>query len=103
MTPHDKQVMMFSATLSKEIRPICKKFMSDVSAPHGAAAAATPAPLPTLLPAACSSCCSPPAQQQLRSALQCLTGIASRCSIQGCDSSVRVSGHCMSRAAPPVH
>ncbi|KAH6828390.1 DEAD/DEAH box RNA helicase family protein [Perilla frutescens var. hirtella] len=30
MTPHDKQVMMFSATLSKEIRPICKKFMQDV-------------------------------------------------------------------------
>eukprot|EP00126_Sphaerothecum_destruens_P000739 Sdes_comp10953_c0_seq2m2597 len=28
-TPHDKQVMMFSATLSKEIRPICKKFMRD--------------------------------------------------------------------------
>ena len=28
-TPHDKQVMMFSATLSKEIRPVCKKFMSD--------------------------------------------------------------------------
>ncbi|KAK0571895.1 hypothetical protein LWI29_023254 [Acer saccharum] len=30
MTPHDKQVMMFSATLSKEIRPVCKiqwKFM----------------------------------------------------------------------------
>lgn len=26
-TPHDKQVMMFSATLSKEIRPVCKKFM----------------------------------------------------------------------------
>jgi ATP-dependent RNA helicase UAP56/SUB2 len=26
MTPHEKQVMMFSATLSKEIRPICKKF-----------------------------------------------------------------------------
>lgn len=25
-TPHDKQVMMFSATLSKEIRPICRKF-----------------------------------------------------------------------------
>ena len=31
MTPHDKQVMMFSATLSKEIRPVCKKFMQDVS------------------------------------------------------------------------
>ena len=28
-TPHDKQVMMFSATLSKEIRPVVKKFMSD--------------------------------------------------------------------------
>jgi len=27
--PHEKQVMMFSATLSKEIRPICKKFMQD--------------------------------------------------------------------------
>jgi superfamily II DNA/RNA helicase len=31
MTPHEKQVMMFSATLSKDIRPICKKFMQDVS------------------------------------------------------------------------
>ena len=30
-TPHGKQVMMFSATLSKEIRPVCKKFMQDVS------------------------------------------------------------------------
>ena len=29
-TPHDKQVMMFSATLSKEIRPVCKRFMQDV-------------------------------------------------------------------------
>lgn len=26
-TPHKKQVMMFTATLSDEIRPICKKFM----------------------------------------------------------------------------
>jgi ATP-dependent RNA helicase UAP56/SUB2 len=25
-TPHEKQVMMFSATLSKEIRPVCQKF-----------------------------------------------------------------------------
>jgi len=25
-TPHEKQVMLFSATLSKEIRPVCKKF-----------------------------------------------------------------------------
>ncbi|KAM0916021.1 hypothetical protein ACQ4PT_010456 [Festuca glaucescens] len=29
MTPHEKQVMMFSATLSKESRPVCKKFMQD--------------------------------------------------------------------------
>merc|ERR1712107_506834 len=27
--PHEKQVMMFSATLSKDIRPVCKKFMQD--------------------------------------------------------------------------
>lgn len=26
-TPHDKQVMMFSATLSKSIRAVCRKFM----------------------------------------------------------------------------
>eukprot|EP01114_Cavostelium_apophysatum_P016585 TRINITY_DN4753_c0_g2_i2.p1 TRINITY_DN4753_c0_g2~~TRINITY_DN4753_c0_g2_i2.p1 ORF type:complete len:262 (+),score=58.13 TRINITY_DN4753_c0_g2_i2:114-899(+) len=32
MTPHDKQVMMFSATLSDTIRPVCKKFMHNVSA-----------------------------------------------------------------------
>jgi ATP-dependent RNA helicase UAP56/SUB2 len=29
MTPHDKQVMMFSATLSTDIRPVCKKFMHN--------------------------------------------------------------------------
>jgi len=28
-TPHEKQVMMFSATLSKEIRAVCKKFMQN--------------------------------------------------------------------------
>jgi len=28
-TPHNKQVMMFTATLSKEIRPVCKKFMHN--------------------------------------------------------------------------
>ncbi|XP_052093093.1 spliceosome RNA helicase DDX39B [Mytilus californianus] len=28
-TPHEKQVMMFSATLSKEIRAVCKRFMQD--------------------------------------------------------------------------
>jgi hypothetical protein len=31
MTPHQKQVMMFSATLAGDVRPVCKKFMSDVS------------------------------------------------------------------------
>lgn len=30
-TPHEKQVMMFSATLSKDVRPVCRKFMQDVS------------------------------------------------------------------------
>ena len=30
-TPHAKQVMMFSATLDKHIRPVCKKFMQDVT------------------------------------------------------------------------
>lgn len=30
-TPHEKQVMMFSATLSAEVRPVCKKFMHN---PH---------------------------------------------------------------------
>ena len=29
MTPHEKQEMMFIATLSKEIRPVCKKFCQD--------------------------------------------------------------------------
>merc|ERR1712227_1126413 len=28
-TPHQKQVMMFTATMSKEIRPVCKKFCQD--------------------------------------------------------------------------
>lgn len=28
-TPHEKQVMMYTATLSKEIRPICRKFCQD--------------------------------------------------------------------------
>jgi ATP-dependent RNA helicase UAP56/SUB2 len=28
LTPHDKQVMMFSATLAPEVRVICKKFMA---------------------------------------------------------------------------
>ncbi|CAJ0586903.1 unnamed protein product, partial [Mesorhabditis spiculigera] len=29
MTPKEKQVMMFSATLPKELRAVCKKFMQD--------------------------------------------------------------------------
>merc|ERR1712168_1386647 len=28
-TPHEKQVMMFTATLGKDVRPVCKKFMQD--------------------------------------------------------------------------
>eukprot|EP00276_Gloeochaete_wittrockiana_P025110 CAMPEP_0184368968 /NCGR_PEP_ID=MMETSP1089-20130417/161970_1 /TAXON_ID=38269 ORGANISM="Gloeochaete wittrockiana, Strain SAG46.84" /NCGR_SAMPLE_ID=MMETSP1089 /ASSEMBLY_ACC=CAM_ASM_000445 /LENGTH=348 /DNA_ID=CAMNT_0026711351 /DNA_START=118 /DNA_END=1164 /DNA_ORIENTATION=- len=35
LTPHDKQVMMFSATLSKDIRPVVKRFMQDFKlTPH---------------------------------------------------------------------
>ena len=30
VTPTQKQVMMFSATLSKDIRTTCKKFMQSV-------------------------------------------------------------------------
>ena len=30
-TPHEKQVMMFSATLDKDVRAICRKFCQDVS------------------------------------------------------------------------
>ncbi|KAL7986411.1 hypothetical protein Chor_011577 [Crotalus horridus] len=33
MTLHEKQVMMFSATLGKEIRPVCRKFMQDILLP----------------------------------------------------------------------
>jgi len=29
LTPHEKQVMMFSATLASDIRAVCKKFMSN--------------------------------------------------------------------------
>ena len=32
-TPHEKQVMMFSATLSSEMRTVCKKFMQAHAAP----------------------------------------------------------------------
>lgn len=31
-TPHQKQVMMFSATLAQEVRATCKKFMQNVRA-----------------------------------------------------------------------
>lgn len=33
LTPHNKQVMMFSATLNDEIRAVCKKFMHNVPQP----------------------------------------------------------------------
>lgn len=49
LTPHEKQVMMFSATLSNEIRPICKKFMTDVGPPIMQQPATRPTP-PKLLP-----------------------------------------------------
>jgi hypothetical protein len=54
MTPHNKQVMMFSATLSEEIRPICKKFMRDV---HIASSSSSS---PLLFFLLSSSQCTPP-------------------------------------------
>ena len=33
-TPHQKQVMMFSATLAQEVRATCKKFMQNVRTRH---------------------------------------------------------------------
>lgn len=43
-TPHDKQVMMFSATLPEKIRPVCRKFLQNVRVLRlgGAAAARGP-------------------------------------------------------------
>jgi len=29
ITPHEKQVTMFSVILNKEIQPVCKKFLQD--------------------------------------------------------------------------
>jgi ATP-dependent RNA helicase UAP56/SUB2 len=50
LTPHDKQVMMFTATLSKEIRPICKKFMHNVRLPGQGARLSLSLPLSAQLP-----------------------------------------------------
>lgn len=62
-TPHEKQVMMFSATLSKEIRPVCKKFMQDVII-------TVPAPLATdKAPKAKVPCPVPSSRSQLRGPL----------------------------------
>ncbi len=38
-TPHEKQVMMFSATLSDQMRPVCRRFMDNVSLSAGGMAA----------------------------------------------------------------
>ena len=53
-TPHDKQVMMFSATLSSDIRPVCKKFMRDVRPRRASPGAAAAGPAPAAA-AACSA------------------------------------------------
>jgi hypothetical protein len=83
MTPHDKQVMMFSATLSKEIRPICKKFMSDVSILRLACAAAM---IPLLQPkTSFSAICSKPGWEM---------GISSYMSLQGSSTAWRQSATC---------
>lgn len=52
MTPHDKQVMMFSATLGQEMRSVCKKFMSNVRT-TGAVLGLLPMLMPRLPYASC--------------------------------------------------
>lgn len=49
-TPHEKQVMMFSATLSKEIRPVCRKFTQHVRNTHIAHTSLPPPSLSSLPP-----------------------------------------------------
>lgn len=44
-TPREKQVMFFSATLSQEIRVVCKKFMQVPFAPSRPAFSCARAPL----------------------------------------------------------
>ncbi len=103
MTPHDKQVMMFSATLSKEIRPVCKKFMSDVSLPRRAAAAAAPPasiPVPTPVSptrpaAAASRGCQ---QQQQQQSARCCSGAAARSGAAAVATAMQL-GSC----APALH
>jgi ATP-dependent RNA helicase UAP56/SUB2 len=77
-TPVDKQVMMFSATLSPEVRTVCRKFMSDVRAvdpppalPTLASVCSTvvvnplPSPLVRVAAAAHSDVLSPPQPMEI--------------------------------------
>lgn len=82
LTPHDKQVMMFSATLAKDIRVVCKKFMNKVRPAWGdeAEALANPrlAAITAAAAAACATLLSAAAvtvalcQQQYRPHMQCV-------------------------------
>ena len=55
MTPHDKQVMMFSATLSQDMRTVCKKFMTNVRYTQRSAERQGPCFLSCMGPAASSA------------------------------------------------
>jgi hypothetical protein len=72
-TPHDKQVMMFSATMAKDIRAVCKKFMNKVrpwgpeQAQHACYAAppgSSPAAAAAVVPMAFHQCGWPEQQRQ---------------------------------------
>lgn len=65
-TPHDKQVMMFSATLAPEIRAVCKKFMTNVRATRRAPTCHRDAPA-RVLTAYCGAAhpCQLPAQSRV--------------------------------------
>lgn len=96
-TPHDKQVMMFSATLSQEIRPICKKFMTDVC-PFSAKACGLPAWRP--LSMASLSPVPPPCgsplilKRQTRAA-----GMPAKFPAQHCPPAMQSATNCRSAAA----
>lgn len=87
-TPHDKQVMMFSATLSADVRPVVKKFMRDVSYNNNSISTTTT-----------SSICSAAYRKLVRSSLSSsksedrFSGGGRRCaSFVGLTSSVAAAG-----------
>jgi negative regulator of sigma E activity len=87
-TPHDKQVMMFSATMAKDIRAVCKKFMNKVrpwgpeqaqhtcyAAPPGSSPAAAVAVVP-MAPRQCGWSAQQRQHPQLQDSASCWRSFA---------------------------